>query len=914
MPHIPTATYRCQFNHQFTFKQAIELIDYFDELGITDIYASPITKARARSLHGYDVVDHNQIDPEIGTEEEFARLSQLLQQKGMGLILDIVPNHMCIADAGNKWWDDVLENGPNSIYADYFDILWDHPKVELKNKVVLPILAEPFGQAIDNQDFSICYREGEFYLKYKSFQLPLNPQSWHIIFESEATPEDLLNLSKTLEKLSGISDRNERHHEKENIKNLLKQLIEKSPAMQDFIQARLHNINGVKGNPHSFDQLEQLLKEQSYRLSFWRLTNDLINYRRFFDVNELACLHVEKSDVFEAVHQLVFRCIKNEWVTGLRVDHVDGLYDPKKYLEQLQEKCGQKFYIVVEKILIGQEKLHADWPVFGTTGYDFLNSINGIFVVHDHAYQMQQLYDFFIGSHQKLSEIVFKCKKLILSLFMSNELRVLVNHLEEISKQHRWTYDFSTENLQAALGDLIACFPVYRSYIRPEDKDVSREDQIILLKAIDGIRKISEGSQQLIIDYLQSVLMLQDEQGLNVEQIQARRKFVLQFQQLTGPVMAKGFEDTALYQAYPLASLNDVGMDAESFGYTVEEFHEQNQFRLLNWPHTLLATFTHDTKRSEDVRARINVLSENPLGWKEALYRWKALNKSKKKFLENFEVPDANEEYLFYQTLIGTWPGLKKDEVYVKRIQEYMLKAIKEAKIHTSWIKPDEQYEKDMLDFVKDVLEDSQNSEFLIDFDQFVQPIIKAGRYNSLSQLLLKMTVPGVPDFFQGSELWELTLVDPDNRRPVDFSKRKQMLQLIKEQAENNLDEILCSLEDGKLKMYLMWRVLNFRKQFKKLFEEGEYLPLQVMGDKKKNVMAFIRKHGQDHCIVATGRFFTQLPDTLGKAWGNTEIYLDSKGRYKDILTGQEFNIENQLPASEIFSKLPFAILAFQKE
>jgi (1->4)-alpha-D-glucan 1-alpha-D-glucosylmutase len=941
---LPLATYRLQFNRNFTFQHAIELIGYFDELGITDLYASPIMKARPESTHGYDSIDPAKIHLEIGSEEDFIQMASMLKQKGMGLILDIVPNHMCISNAGNHWWVDLLENGPSSLYAPYFDVYWDHPKKELKNKILLPILAHPLGKVIEDQELKIYYHDGSFSLDYKERDLPLNLKSWPAILNlainylnNQSLPPhsvDILELDSILDALDFLPEIQEtdphickkRHQEKELIKKRLGQLTANNPSILYAIKVSLAIINGNYQDPNSFDLLEQILKMQAYRLSYWRLTNDLINYRRFFEINDLACLHTERLDVFEAVHVKVFDFIAAGWVTGLRVDHIDGLYDPKAYLERLQLKQPLAFniYTIVEKILVGREKLNTSWPIHGTTGYDYLNLINGLFIVQEHHYQLQQFYDNFIGFHNVLDLITYNCKKLILLFSMSSELYILAHRLEGISEQHRSSYDFSFENLRLGLRELIACFPVYRTYITNKLKQVTDVDYRVISDAITMAKQHNLEGDHLIFDFIQSVLLLQDPPGLTSEQIQTRKEFILRFQQLTGPVMAKGFEDTALYRAYPLISLNEVGMDAKSFGIQVHEFHEANQERLQNWPHTLLTTFTHDTKRSEDARARLNVLSEEPHKWKEAINRWRHINKSKKLELNHMEVPDWNEEYLLYQTLVSSWPidyRKSHDSIYLERIQKYMLKALKEAKIHTSWTLPNENYEAAISEYVSRILDCTNENQFLNEIEQYIEPIIKAGRLNSLSQLLLKMSSPGVPDFYQGSELWEMTLVDPDNRQPIDYEQRQNGLRYIKEAYEKDfkglIKELWLNHDNGLLKLYLTWIGLNFRKRNPNLFQRGEYIPINISGEKSRHVIAFARRYEEKVCIIAAGRFFTLLADLkthwppVGNIW--KEAKMDALpifyGNYRDIISGLEIRIDQQIPLTELFVHFPFAIL-----
>ncbi|MFI5343320.1 MAG: malto-oligosyltrehalose synthase [Chlamydiales bacterium] len=941
-PRIPSATYRLQFNHQFTFKQAIDLVDYLHDLGISDLYASPIFKASSHSLHGYDVIDSSCIHPEIGTDEELNLLATRLKQNGMGLILDIVPNHMCISDPGNHWWQDLLENGPSSIFAPYFDIVWDPPKHELKNKVLLPILSQPLGKTIESQECMICYQEGAFSLFCEGKRFPLNPKTYPMILKSAAQQiladlggfhPDYLEMETILNSLDHLPDasecdphkRKERHHEKERLKKSISVLLEKSPLIYQSIQASIAHINGVSGDPRSFDRLEELLRAQSYRLSYWRLTNDWINYRRFFDINDLACLHMENEEVFEAVHAQIFRFIEKGWVSGLRIDHIDGLYNPQGYLKKLRERSGA-LYTIVEKILVGEEQLNAHWMIAGTTGYDYLNLVNGLFVVHEHHYQMQQIYDQFIGHHQMLSDIVYACKKEILTRSMSSELSILTGYLEEICAQHRLSSDYASASLKDALREIVACFPVYRAYINMQSHRPVEQDRAVICEAVEKAKRLNRASDHLVFDFIKSILLLDDPIGLTEEQTTYRRKFILHLQQMTGPVMAKGFEDTALYRAYPLLSLNEVGMDSKLFGVSINEYHAANLQRSKKWPHSLLTTMTHDTKRSEDARSRINVLSEKPHEWKEALHLWRHLNKEKKVELPHAVVPDWNEEVLLYQTLIGIWPSALIDPSdqmnLARRIKQYFIKALKEAKIHTSWINPHQDYEEAAAEFVDRILDPSPENRFIHEFELFMQPIIRAGMANSLSQLLLKMTSPGVVDFYQGSELGVFTLVDPDNRQPVDYAIRQSQLQWIKDEADSDLLKLIhiliSTLDDGRLKLFLIWRVLNYRKSRELLFQRGEYHPLAVQGEKERHLIAFSRRQGKQEAIIIASRFYTQWADLkselpLGDDWGDTAIRFSEplNGWYKNVITGEEFETKDwhSLSISKVLTHLPFALL-----
>jgi len=953
---IPCATYRLQFNHYFTFKNALELIPYFHELGISDLYASPIMTAIPGSMHGYDVVDPCKLNPEIGTEEDLKALSQALMEHDMGLIVDIVPNHLSIATLANAWWQDVLENGPASLYADFFDINWNPLKASLKDKVLLPILARQFGKVIDEQCLKLSYDAGAFFIEYQSKRFPVNPSTWPLILE--LTAEDLsqklngddehfLELQSILTALHHLPNITkaididkcvERSREKEIIKKRLNALTHQCPLINDAILQTVSRFNGHLDNPSSFDHLEKLLNAQSYRLCYWRVTNDEINYRRFFDVNDLISLHMEKPEIFHVMHAQTLSFLHNGWITGLRVDHIDGLFDPEQYLHRLQAACamtsnqnenqtvsGKDFYILVEKILVGKEKLRSEWPVYGTTGYDFLCMLNGLFIELSQYTKIKEIYEQFIHRYTEMPEIIYGSKKLILFASMSSELHNLTSKLEKISEQHRWSKDFTLDELRNALREVIACFSVYRTYIR---LDIPMEvDRQIILLAIKWAKKLNPLTSPSLFEFIDDLLLLNHPPGITDESILLRREFVMRFQQLTAPVMAKGEEDTAFYRYYPLCSQIDVGMDPNNFGTELKDFHKYNLECLHTFPHTLLATSTHDSKRSEDVRCRIHALSENPEGWNQALTGWNHLNRHYKILLDNREVPDRNEEYLLYQTLIGTWPVIPMDELsqndYLQRIKNYMVKALREAKLHTSWMNPNSVYENGVLDFIGNILDFKNNNQFLNAFEAFVPILIKAGMLNSLSQTLLKMTSPGVPDFYQGNELWQFHLVDPDNRYPVDFQYRCRLLNEIKQREEQDpgtlVMELLENITDGLLKMYLIYKILNFRKQNSSLFREGDYQPVEVIGKTANHVIAFCRQLGEKKIIIAAGRFYTELMEDveslpIGGIWEETFLRMPSgfEGEYRDVLTGLALRIGQgrELSLIEGFKKLPFFLFA----
>lgn len=965
---IPVSTYRLQLNRSFTLEQAAELTDYLYDLGISDCYTSPLTVARAGSVHGYDVIDHSRLNPELGGEEQFLKFARAVADKGMGLVVDIVPNHMCIVDHFNRWWFDVLENGPSSPFARFFDIDWDPPKASLANKVLLPVLGDQYGLLLENQEIKIVYDGGAFEAHHHDLRLPIAPRTWtwmlapsreRIVQRLGESHPDVMELESIMTAISHLPLRTEtnpdrvreRQREKEIIKSRFSTLVQSSAAVNSALQESLEELNGVRGDSRSFDRLEGLLAEQAYRLSFWHVAADEINYRRFFDVNDLAAIRVEHPEVFAAVHELIFHLIEQGAITGLRIDHVDGLLDPKEYLRLLQRECvirltakvngdrreeqesaaSPPFYVVVEKILTGTEELRRDWPIYGTTGYDFLNALNGLFVESSHREPFFQLYERFTELRVDLPEIVYRCKRLILRASMSGEQNVMARALDRISERNRWSRDFTLNSLGRVLAEVIACFPIYRSYVT-SDGSVAESDRRYIRSAINRATRRNAEISESVFEFLASVLLLEHPEGLDATACHERLDFTLRFQQITSPVMAKGFEDTALYRCYPLASLNEVGGNLLSFGLSAESFHAQNLKRLRDWPHSLIATATHDTKRGEDVRARINVLSEIPDQWERALWRWHRLNAPARTKVEGFEVPDRNEEYLFYQTLIGCWP-LKPappegHEEFLKRIEDYMNKAAKEAKFHTSWVSPNYEHDCALARFVDAALRRDPANTFLADFTSFVEPVAAAGMLNSLSQTLLKIASPGVPDFYQGSELWDLSLVDPDNRRPVDYGIRRRLLATLQCEAADDpfalSKRLLRELADGVLKMYIMSCGLRFRREHHELFASGAYTALEAAGQRRRHVIAFVRSHGDMQIIVVAGRFFMGLGGppvesaVEAATWVNTflsaprELLL--RERYVDLFTGTTIMADlgrdaRQLAVADIFAHLPVALL-----
>jgi len=960
-PRIPTATYRLQFNDTFTFIDAARIVPYLHALGITDCYSSSYLRAVPGSPHGYDIVDPTMMNPDLGTEHDFRIFTDSLAQHGMGQILDVVPNHMGIAKSCNTWWLDVLENGPSSNYAAFFDIDWHPVKAELEDKVLLPILGEQYGTVVESQEIILEYHEGRFFIRHYDHQLPVDPKPSAMILAlrldelisgAQSGDPHVQEFQSILTALRHLPARNEldparvaeRYREKEIIRRRLARIMDESQAVQIFVQENVAIFNGTKGDSKSFDLLDQLLSHQVYRLAHWRVASEEINYRRFFDINELAAIRMEDPAVFRSCHQLIFQLVKEGAVTGLRIDHVDGLYDPSSYLGQLQTwaktelvpragEAERPFFLVVEKILTREETLPVQWPVYGTTGYDFLTLVNGLFVDGSHEQDFNRLYARFIGSRVSFEDLAYESKQLIMRASMSSEINVLgyqLNHLSEMNRRFR---DFTLNSLIHAIREIIACFPVYRTYVTPDEGPVTDQDRSYIRQAVVRAKRKNPALSGLVFDFVQDILLKQASFHHERER-RDQLQFVMKFQQITGSVMAKGSEDTALYVYNRLASLNEVGGDPLQFGISVHTFHERMRQRRAHWPASICATSTHDTKRSEDVRARISVLSEIPQVWKTRVQRWSQLNKGYKTEVDGTLAPDRNEEYLLYQTLIGAWPfrTLGDDEYrnFNDRIQAYMVKALKEAKIHTSWVNPNHAYDQAVRDFVEHILARSGPNPFLADFLPFHREIARYGVYNSLSQVLLKIAAPGIPDFYQGTELWDFSLVDPDNRRPVDYGTRTGFLEdfqplcAIQESNQRRLvQEMLATVPDGRIKLYITMVGLQYRRTHAPLFLSGEYVPLKVEGTKKRHVCAFARIY-EDQAVVAVVPILvkglcqeTELFPFGPSVWEDTWVIVPSwrpSSCYQNLLTGEilsstETEGKQSLRLAEVMGSCPVALL-----
>lgn len=943
---FPTATYRVQLNRDFRFVDATRILDYLHTLGISDLYLSPILASRKGSGHGYDVTDPSRINPELGSEEEFLTLQTELQNRGMGLLLDTVPNHMA-ASAENPWWMDVLENGTQSAFASFFDIEWHPHARSLDGRILLPVLGRPFGEALDAGEIKLTFHDGRFFFEYFDSLFPLTPRSYHAILNHrfDRLKEVLGEEDPAYHEYSGIlasvrelSNTNRRASENtadqrlrfEASRDRLKSLLASSKEVAKLVAENVADINGKEGDPGSFGFVQRLLAEQNYKLAFWQNLNESINYRRFFTIADLVGVRVEDPLVFEATHGYILRLVSKSPAAGLRVDHIDGLRDPLAYLNRLQERLASDdshkaspSYVLVEKILSRHESLPEDWPVSGTTGYDYLNEANGIFVEPQCARRVEEIFSAFTGRQQNFSDVVYEKKKLVMNTLLGVEMRTLGRQLAELAAQDRYARELNRAQLIDALIEVTACLSIYRTYIR--NMDLTPHATKYIEEAISTARGRATSLKPAYFDFVRDVLLILNPPHVLVDQREARLAFVMRWQQFTGPIVAKGLEDTALYVYHPLLSLNEVGGDPRpSEATSREDFYTFLEERRRSWPRSLDASTTHDTKRSEDVRARLSVVSEMPAEWEDHLKVWAKLNAPFKTTVNRDSVPDRSEEYFLYQTLLGVWPlDSEGCASLLERVQAHIIKATREAMVHTRWTRPNQPHEDALLSFVSGILS-KDNADFLADFRQFHKKIAYFGMINGLSQTLLKITVPGVPDFYQGSELWDLRLVDPDNRGPVDFDKRTAAMNEIVtgEAGGPSAQNLIKSWHDGRIKLYLIWKALQFRRSHEEIFRDGEFLPLPVEGRYSRNITAFARKHGSSWLVAAVPQWLSQVPvmpdrTKTGFNWEDTRLVLPSgsPSLWNSILMSQQvpaFSEQSNgyVNASDLFCDLPVALIS----
>jgi (1->4)-alpha-D-glucan 1-alpha-D-glucosylmutase len=951
---IPRATYRLQLRAGFGFAAAADLVPYLAHLGISDCYFSPYLQARPGSTHGYDVIAHDRLNPELGDEEDYRRLCDALAAQGMGQILDMVPNHVGVMGSKNRWWLDVLENGAASEYANYFDIDWEPLRQELRGKVLIPVLGDHYGNVLDSGALVLVFSEGALRVEYYEHHFPIDPREYPRILAPGLSrlrerlgkdDADLAAFESLVTAFGNLPPRwrrdaealAERGRDKELHKRRLAELCARSADLDWYVRECLRDYNGAEDYPADAGRLHALLESQAYRLAHWRVAADEINYRRFFDINDLAALRMENPRAFAATHALVLDLISQGKLQGLRIDHPDGLYDPARYLGWIQERVAagramadepRPLYIIVEKILVDDEQLPEDWPVHGTTGYDFAALVDALLVDPDGAEPLAGCYLDFAGNRRSLVEEIYAAKRLLMRNMLSSELHVLASELSRIAESDPHTRDYTLDALRGALAEVVACFPVYRTYISP--KGVASRDRNQVFKAVSEARRHSQSPDLSVFGFVQDVMLWDIAEGKPEEYRERVLRLAMKLQQYTAPVMAKGMEDTAFYRHHRLVSLNEVGGNPDRFGVSIESFHRAMVRRSETWPHALLAGSTHDSKRSEDLRARLHVLSELPEEWREHVERWSRLNRRLRRDVGDLTLPDPNTEYLLYQTLLGVWPLTEPDPeglaILGERVRAYMEKAVKEAKVHTAWTNPDEEYEEALGAFVQALFDPARNATFLDDFVPFQRRIARLGLFNALSQTLLRFTAPGVPDIYQGNELWSFDLVDPDNRRPVDFELRRTLMEPLEGAASGSVRDILENMLDGRAKLHLIRQALGLRRTDPELFERGDYRPLAVEGPHAERLCAYARVHRGRAVIALVPRLLAGLvpPDAEAvdpfrdRGWSATFVEVPG-ATIRDRLAGVELTASASrgryiLPAGEVLRRFPAGLLTCEVE
>ena len=926
MNRRPSATYRIQFTPSFRFNHARRIVPYLDQLGIDCLYASPIFKAKAGSTHGYDVVDHTQLNGELGSRPDAEDLAADLHDHSMQWLQDFIPNHMAY-DYQNEMLMDALENGPASRFYRFFDIEWDHAYESLRGRLLAPVLGKPYWEALESGDIKLAYDGQRLVVDYFDNRLPLRLETYADVLSlriddfrremGENNPDfiKVLGVLYVLGSLSAESPPDERAAEARFIKRVIAEMYQATPNFRGYLDRTIEVFNGTPGSPATFCHLESLLAGQLFRLSFWKVATEEINYRRFFSINSLISLRMEEDEVFENTHSLLLELIKDGIVNGLRIDHIDGLHDPAGYLRRLRGAAPDS-WIIVEKILATSESL-PQWPVEGTTGYDAAAAINALYVNAAKQAHFADLYRRFTSLYAPLHSLIARKKRLILANHMKGDVDNLAIHLKEISNRDRYGNDITLYGIKRALMEILACFPVYRTYI--DRAGLNDHDRAAFDAAIECARR---NRPELVYEFhfIQRFLLRENLENATDEEREQWTQFAMRLQQYTGPLMAKGFEDTVFYDYNPLISLNEVGGDPARFGISIEAFHAFNAQRARQWPQTMNAGSTHDTKRGEDVRARINVLSEIPAEWEALVEQWNRINQHAKTIVGDHQAPDRNDEYFIYQTLLGTWPFEKQAPAYAERIADYMTKAVNEAKVHTTWLSPDCEYQDAVKSFVHALLDPGETNAFLPSFLTFQRKIAHFGIINSLSQLAVRLTMPGVPDIYQGTEMWDLSLVDPDNRREVDFDRRMQALAEISRREQTDPQhlaaELLAAPADGRAKLFVVYRLLNARRRNAGLFLAGDYLPLNVSGSHSRNIIAFARRRGNDWCVTIAPRFCTELVSEnempLGpEIWEDTAVELPAgaPGAWHCLLSGGEIDSAGALEAASIMQAFPVEVL-----
>ncbi len=925
---IPRSTYRIQFNAQYKFDDAAKIVDYLAQLGISELYASPIFKARSGSSHGYDVVDPNQFNPEVGTQESFDRLIEKLQQHQMGWLQDIVPNHMAYSSE-NAYLMDVLENGLDSDYVQYFDIAWNSPFANTHEPILAPLLGDFYGACLENGEIQLKYDQTGLTANYYGFTVPLRLESYAIFLTTHLGrlgrtigrrhPDfvKLLAVLYMLKSLPSESGGKQRRDQTEFVKGLLWELYTGDSEVKAFIDDNIKFFNGESGESDRFHLLDRILSEQFFRLAYWKVGAEEINYRRFFTVNELISVKIEELKVFNDTHHFIAELVQSGKFTGLRIDHIDGLYHPKQYLDRLREKTDDT-YIIAEKILQPGEDLPNDWDIQGTSGYDYLNYLNGIFCQTENEQKFDQIYQEVCGNRVEFDQIVLDKKHLIIDKNLAGDIDNLAHLLKNVSRKYRYGNDFTINGLKRAIAEVLTRYPIYRTYTT--EAGISEQDRQYIQSIIQVARENAPFSQKEI-DFIEKLLLLEYDESLTQTEKDQWLYFVMRVQQYSGPLMAKGVEDTAFYVYNRLISLNEVGGNPERFGIDLDEFHEFNRVRQQDWNAAMSASSTHDTKRGEDLRARLNVLSEIPDEWQQHVRRWRELNQGHKTQNKKAIMPDANDEYAFYQLLVGAFPFEDHEfSEFVDRLEACAVKSIREAKVYTAWLRPNSAYEEACASFVRSLLDTSKANAFFDEFLPFQKRVSYYGIFNSLSQTLIKITSPGIPDFYQGSELWDLSMVDPDNRRPVNFEQRQAYLSTIEQDTKTDvlrlIQELLNHKQDGRIKLFLVKQALNLRNQYASVFEQGSYIPLEVTGQLKNHIIAFARKAGETTIVTIAPRFLTSLitldQNPLGESiWLDTAVKLpfDGSFQWRNAITNQTVQSSHQILIADALAHFPVALL-----
>jgi (1->4)-alpha-D-glucan 1-alpha-D-glucosylmutase len=886
---VPTATYRLQLNADFRLSHVRELISYFSALGVSHLYLSPIFQARPHSPHGYDITNPGQINREIGDEAEFMELSAALRAVDIGIILDIVPNHMA-ADADNPWWRDVLEHGPASLAARFFDIAWDPPAPA--GRVVLPVLGQDLSDVIAANEIRVVERNGELSFQYFKRSFPLDPATYDLVLAPVPGAQSLADEASAIGPRRAMDPdaKQQRRDDGLALKRRLREWLASDRHNLVMLTLRLQQLSPA--------ELLALHEQQAYSLEFWRTGTKRLNYRRFFDVNDLAAVRVEDGDVFVTTHALTLELIRAGQIDGVRVDHVDGLRDPARYLQNLRAAIDDS-YVVVEKILAPTEDLPDYWPIEGTTGYDFLGIVTGLFC---NAEGLARLHEHYVrrASLPAYSDIVYENKKLVIHELFAAELRSLTTTLARAIDA--MTLQFDHELIAACITEVTACMHVYRTYI---DEEVDSYDRAVIKHAVNSARHRVPHLPEVLFSSMRNLLVGEDIPP-DVEDL--RTTFIADWQQFTGPVTAKGLEDTAFYAYNRLIAQCEVGAQPDAQLASATEFHAAVDRRARRWPYAMNASSTHDTKRSEDVRARIAVLSEMPDDWDAAFGRWSEAAEQYRSEVDGMRFPTVNDQFLIHQTLVGVWPLDGNIEALLPRLRTFLQKAAREAKTWTSWTDPNEAYENALYRYADQLLLDQS---FVDDFARFHEPVAWFGALNSLSQLTLKLCAPGLPDFYRGNESWRFELVDPDNRRPVDFSPLRDVLASLPQQTgATEAETLLREWKDGRIKLYVTRAGLQLRRNQPQLFQNGDYVPIEVRGRLSDQVIAFARRQGDAWAVIVVGRFFSKLlPRPFGEVWRGTQLILPANApvSWRNAFTNE---VTDGSALETVFATLPFAVLS----